>query len=227
MPLRRSAFTLVELLIVIALVAVLLSILLPALGAARRSAQDVQCLANLRQIATASLTYAQDEQGYSPALGVPWTTPPFWALEVQRQSGVAGTSAAQLYHERSLLVCVAANRTYAGHMTRTYAVNVTGHAGAVGDPDHYDTGRAHIKLWALKRPADSAWYFDSAVAPVIGDGPPPTRTISTLDFRAATHVANRLGYYHQPRRDHFQVARCDGSAAPYATPPTIWQQPLP
>lgn len=227
MPFRRRAFTLVELLVVIAIIAVLLSILLPALGAARRSAQDVQCLANLRQIATASLTYAQDQQGYSPALGVPWTVPPFWALEVQRQVGVAGTSAAQLYDERSLLVCVAANRTYAGHMTRTYAVNVTGHAGAPGDRDHYDTGPAHIKLWALRHPADSAWYFDSTPAPVVGDGPPPTRTISTLDFRDATHVASRLGYYHHPRRDHFQVARFDGSATSFATPLEIWQQPLP
>ena len=65
----RRAFTLVELLVVIGIIAVLISILLPSLGRARRSAQAVQCRNNLRQVAIAMLMYAGDNAGMLPNYG--------------------------------------------------------------------------------------------------------------------------------------------------------------
>ena len=63
---RKAAFTLVELLVVIGIIALLVSILLPALSRARRSAMTVQCASNMKQLAQAMLMYIQDNKGVLP-----------------------------------------------------------------------------------------------------------------------------------------------------------------
>ncbi len=63
---RRLGFTLVELLIVIAIIAVLIGILLPVLASARRAALDAHCKSNMRQICAAMLNYAAENRGRFP-----------------------------------------------------------------------------------------------------------------------------------------------------------------
>ncbi|MEO1584256.1 MAG: prepilin-type N-terminal cleavage/methylation domain-containing protein [Planctomycetota bacterium] len=65
----RKGFTLIELLVVIAIIALLIGILLPALGKARQSARKAVSLSNMRQLGTAVALYVNDEDEYLPSPG--------------------------------------------------------------------------------------------------------------------------------------------------------------
>jgi prepilin-type processing-associated H-X9-DG protein/prepilin-type N-terminal cleavage/methylation domain-containing protein len=63
---QQRAFSLVELLVVIGVISVLIAILLPVLAGAQRSARDVKCKSNMRQVAAALVNYAAENKGRFP-----------------------------------------------------------------------------------------------------------------------------------------------------------------
>lgn len=69
-PRSKSAFSLIELLVVVAIIALLLALLLPSLRNARDVAKSAACASNLRQIMLATLAYTDDSNGALPRLDV-------------------------------------------------------------------------------------------------------------------------------------------------------------
>ena len=62
----KAGFTLIELLVVIAIIAILAGLILPALSKSKAIAQRSACLSKIKQLALASLLYAEDSEGFLP-----------------------------------------------------------------------------------------------------------------------------------------------------------------
>jgi prepilin-type N-terminal cleavage/methylation domain-containing protein/prepilin-type processing-associated H-X9-DG protein len=75
---RKSAFTLIELFVVLAIIATLAALLLPGLGKAKRAAQSAQCASNLRQLQLGWQMYAED---HNDRLVPNWTMFPSWPTD--------------------------------------------------------------------------------------------------------------------------------------------------
>lgn len=98
---KSIGFTLVELLVVISIIALLLSIMLPSLNAAREKARRVVCASNVKSQTTSAMIYSYDNKSYLPL----WWGGSNHRLSLASESGVAttnGTSEHLKYYNRKV-----------------------------------------------------------------------------------------------------------------------------
>jgi prepilin-type N-terminal cleavage/methylation domain-containing protein/prepilin-type processing-associated H-X9-DG protein len=146
---QRRAFTLVELLVVIGIIAVLISILLPSLAAARKSAIAISCQANLRTIGQGLFIYSADFKklpwgmNKSAPYG-PWNEqdPTTWALALHDVLG--GSRGANIYWTNAMLL-----KVFQCPGSQVQVVNKGG-AGWMGYPNCHYTANFRAMPWGYR-----------------------------------------------------------------------------
>lgn len=147
------AFTLIELLIVIAIIAILASMLLPSLSRARDTARSIQCQSNMKQADLALISYANDNNGLVPHSygGGPsgqgyysWNSLAYAYINPAVEP-LSGTSV-----DKAKLYCPSAEKT--SYMFTTYAIN----ASAGGFPWDWWNGvmNAYCNIYRAKNPSE-------------------------------------------------------------------------
>lgn len=91
----RTGFTLIELLVVISIISLLISVLLPALSAAKKTSNATVCLSKMRQMGQALVIYAQDYDQSLPPGTAPGTDATNWMVLSLHVLGVQGTTFAE------------------------------------------------------------------------------------------------------------------------------------
>jgi prepilin-type processing-associated H-X9-DG protein/prepilin-type N-terminal cleavage/methylation domain-containing protein len=211
---RRHAFTLVELLVVIALLAVLAAILLPTLGQAKLSARRITCVNNLRQLGLASQMYWDDRDGdaFRYMIGTTnggtiywfgWIEPWVPGNEGQRAFDATVGALYPYLGGRGVEVCPSLN-----YNSRLFKAKATGAAYGYGYNLHLSAPATQppVKINRVTRPADIALFADAGQ---VNDFQEPASSDNPLieEFYYINDTEPTVHFRHTRRAN---VLYCDG-----------------
>ncbi len=164
---KRYGFTLIELLVVISIIALLIGLLLPALGAAKEASQKTACLSNTSQLMKAWFSYAIDNNdtmvGPEKSTDYDWIRGPSTVPGLQSDDFVGGMEAGALY-EGGYMSDTTAYRCPSDVMILTeipsYSINYSlGSRGRKWDSLVSGHGR-RLKLGSVEKPSETAVFFE-------------------------------------------------------------------
>jgi len=162
---KHRAFTLIELLTVIAIVGILAAILIPVVSAARMSARNSQCTSNLRQIATAAQLWIAENKDHMPDANY-WSAAETNTYSLRPYVSLRG--AANQAGANGAFTCPEAYRVHPDpeqgltEHFRTYSINIYAsytQNGNVSDDVKSNPGR----LSAIRQPSKMAFFMDGSM----------------------------------------------------------------
>lgn len=166
-PGSATGFTLIELLVVISIVAILIAILLPALGNARDATRSVSCLSNQRQLGVMFNTYANDFEGIIPptthrpfdpaAAGEGFNGYRYWLQQLAEYGGASQEDPDQLK-----LYCPTFPEEFIVGFRGTYAMNQLMSSHSTGSYQNKFTRPAYNYTGTVSTPSR---YFDMFQVP--------------------------------------------------------------
>jgi prepilin-type N-terminal cleavage/methylation domain-containing protein/prepilin-type processing-associated H-X9-DG protein len=211
---RRAGFTLIELLVVVGIIALLLAILLPALGRAKQDTRRIVCLSNLRQMAMAAQSYSCDNDASYPIAYYSESTPQqtiryMWDYVVTKDKVTRKTTVAPgILWQGKTIQKIQQCPSFSGKSNDLVEDVYTGY--------NYNTSYiGHGSLEAIVRPARVTDVRRPAECALFGDGefsggankymrsPLPSPSDETLTGRSA----GTQGFRHNGRTN---VTFCDG-----------------
>ena len=210
---RSKAFTLVELLVVIGIIAILIALLLPALNAAREQSKSIKCLSNLRSLGQAAFAYAGQNGGYFPISHNSFIDE--WDF-TQTPSGIRPGILWQGGTSLAVEQCPSydAPSTTKSDPFTGYNYNTSYVGGGVGEVT--PLGNPHVrpaKLGGIHRSSEIALFGDGQYISGTNKYMRAPLTMSMTDIGdgvgLATRAAGTQGYRHQNRTN---VCYCDGHA---------------
>ena len=145
----RRGFTLIELLVVIAIIAILAAILFPVFAKAREKARQSSCLSNIKQLALATMQYAQDYDETLPFYGgTPLMTPQ--------------TRIQPYLKNLQIWVCPSASAVYGIYWDGNagWPPTIFGPRGSYGWNNRFING---VRLAQLQTPAETGMWADSVI----------------------------------------------------------------
>lgn len=219
-PNQRLAFTLIELLTVIAIIGILAAILIPTVASVRDSAKSSVCVSNLRQIGLAASIYALDNNDRLPNAGT--GTDPEWARTLADYISVPHTEVASIFVCPSVTVPVQPSSNQ-NDVVVTYGM----HGGLM------PRGQPAVSLGQIERPTDVILAADMCQDPNNRGWTPnsieqPSIFVSQsggrggdVDLEAAISTATDSDTGNNPwmryrHKERTNVVRVDGSVMTFA-----------
>ncbi len=184
---KNPGFTLVELLVVVAIIFLLISLVLPGLRAARERARMLECKSNTRQLGAATHTYAKEHNGWLPSCWLAFT--------IDGHYGDPKTGQLYPYHkDERIYLCRKDKRGYGkGAYSYTWA-SMSMIWDGTKDCDKSGLDGHGKRLSTFKRPSEAVLLVeentDESIYPAINDG-----HFGNVDFTEARHLNKSVILY--------------------------------